>query len=76
MTVTLLSKPGCVPCLATKRAFAAKGIEYTEVDITEDVEALELAKNLGHMQAPVVVVNGGETHWSGFRPDRISELSA
>jgi glutaredoxin-like protein NrdH len=28
---------------------------------------------LGHLQAPVVIA--GESHWSGFRPDRIKALA-
>ncbi len=28
---------------------------------------------LGYLQAPVVVAGG--QHWSGFRPDRIAEVS-
>ena len=28
---------------------------------------------LGYLQAPVVVA--GDSHWSGFRPDRIKELA-
>lgn len=40
----------------------------------EDPEALALAKELGYLQAPVVITAHGD-HWSGFRPDRISSLS-
>jgi glutaredoxin-like protein NrdH len=31
-------------------------------------------KELGYLQAPVVITD--EDHWSGFRPDKISELAA
>ncbi|GED11318.1 glutaredoxin-like protein NrdH [Cellulosimicrobium cellulans] len=72
--VTVYSKPACVQCDATYRALDRKGIEYTVVDISTDVDALEQVRALGYLQAPVVVA--GEESWSGFRPDQITALSA
>lgn len=37
----------------------------------EDPEALALAKELGFLQAPVVI--SGKESWSGFRPDLIAQ---
>jgi glutaredoxin-like protein NrdH len=74
MSVTVYSKPACVQCDATYRALDRKGIEYSVVDITQDTDALEMVRGLGYLQAPVVVA--GDAHWSGFRPDRITELAA
>lgn len=73
MSITVYTKPSCVQCNATYRAMDAKGIEYVIKDMSEDPEALEMAKNLGYLQAPVVIA--GEDHWSGFRPDKIEELA-
>ncbi|UOQ60360.1 glutaredoxin-like protein NrdH [Leucobacter rhizosphaerae] len=73
MTVTLFSKPSCVQCTATARAFKERGIAHVVRDLSEEVDALELVKGLGYMQAPVVVTD--DEHWSGFRPDRINELA-
>lgn len=73
MSITVYSKPACVQCEATYRAFDKRGIEYTIVDISQDVEALEMVRGLGYLQAPVVVA--GDSHWSGFRPDQISQLA-
>lgn len=70
--VTVLSKPACVQCTATYRSLDSKGIKYQIRDMSEDPEALSLAKELGYLQAPVVIA--GEDHWSGFRPDKISSL--
>ena len=70
--VTVLSKENCVQCTATYRALDSKGIEYKVRDIGEDSEAMALAKELGYLQAPVVI--SGDQHWSGFRPDKISAL--
>lgn len=74
MTITVYSKPACVQCNATYRALNKAGIDYDVIDVTEDPSALETVKNLGYMQAPVVVTDEG--HWSGFRPDKITELVA
>lgn len=72
MIVTVYSKPACVQCVATYRALDKQGISYQVVDLTEDDVALQTVRGLGYQQAPVVIA--GEDHWSGFRPDKISEL--
>lgn len=74
MTVTVYTKPSCVQCGGTFRALDSRGIEYEIRDLTVDEQALELVKQLGYLQAPVVVTDEG--HWSGFRPDKIDELAA
>jgi len=74
MTVTVYTKPSCVQCTATYRALNAKGIEFEIFDVSIDDKALQAVKDLGYLQAPVVMVDG--EHWSGFRPDKIDELAA
>lgn len=71
MTVRVFSKPACVQCDATYRALTAAGIPYTTTDLTTNPDALEHVKQLGYMQAPVVVTD--TEHWSGFRPDLITQ---
>ncbi|MFN3938144.1 MAG: glutaredoxin-like protein NrdH [Gemmobacter sp.] len=73
MNITVYSKPACVQCTATTRALAARGLDYTLVDLTADDEALARVTALGYRQAPVVVA--GEAHWAGFRPDLIGRLA-
>ncbi|WPF83950.1 glutaredoxin-like protein NrdH [Sanguibacter sp. 4.1] len=72
--VTVYSKPAGVQCDATYRALDKHGIAYDVVDLTQDPTALELVRSLGYLQAPVVIA--GDTHWSGFRPDQITALTA
>jgi glutaredoxin-like protein NrdH len=72
-TITVFSKPACVQCRATYRALDKLGREYVVVDISEDADARDYVMSLGHLQAPVVVVDG--EHWSGYRPDRIAALA-
>lgn len=72
MSITVYTKPGCVQCNATFRALDKAGADYSSTDVTQDSAALDHIKQLGHMQAPVVETS--TDHWSGFRPDKISEL--
>ena len=53
MNITLYTKPACVQCSATKRAFDLAGIDYRLIDITEVPEAREYMMALGYLQAPV-----------------------
>lgn len=51
-----------------------EGVAYSTVNIMDDPTALEKVKELGYLQAPVVVA--GEETWSGFQPERIKKLAA
>ncbi|POH59618.1 NrdH-redoxin [Cryobacterium zongtaii] len=74
--MTVCSKPNCVQCTATYRALDRQGIEYQVVDLTGSDAALEyVTQELGDSQAPVVVVDEHD-HWSGFRPDKITQHAA
>lgn len=73
MAITVYTKPSCVQCTATKRALKKHGLEFEEVDLVEDADALATVKALGYQQAPVVFANGD--HWSGYRPDKIKALA-
>ena len=74
MTITVYTKPNCVMCDSTFRALFSKGIDPEYVNLAANPQALEEVKALGYMQAPVVVTD--DDHWSGFRPDKISEVVA
>lgn len=73
MSITVYTKPSCVQCNATKRALQKNGLEFTEVDLTQDADALATVKALGYQQAPVVFAGGD--HWAGYRPDKIRALA-
>ncbi|CCQ18090.1 Glutaredoxin-like protein NrdH [Rhodococcus sp. AW25M09] len=76
MSITVYTKPECNNCDQTKRRLNKHGIDYTTVDVTEDVAAREFVTDgLGYRQMPVVVVDEN-THWSGFRIDAIDKLTA
>lgn len=78
-TLTVMTKPSCVQCNATYRQLDKVGLSYDSVDMSQDLEALELARSLGYMQAPVVIVRdaAGEVvdRWSGFDPDKIKGIA-
>lgn len=71
-TITVYSKPGCVQCTATYRTLDDRGIDYIIIDLSQEPSAVDIVKELGHLQAPVVVTP--TQHWSGFRPDRIATI--
>lgn len=73
MTITVYTKPACVQCHATYKALDKQGLTYQVVDISADDDARDYVMSLGYQQAPVVVA--GDTHWSGFRPDRVKALA-
>ncbi|CNF20748.1 glutaredoxin-like protein NrdH [Yersinia nurmii] len=73
MSIIIYSKPDCVQCNATYRAFDRHGISYQIIDLTNDSQAFNHVKSLGYQQVPVIVA--GDDHWSGFRPDKIRALS-
>ncbi|MFW5393074.1 glutaredoxin-like protein NrdH [Yersinia sp. 2544 StPb PI] len=72
MSIIIYSKPDCVQCNATYRAFDKQGISYQKIDLTADLQALNHVKSLGYQQVPVIIA--GNEHWSGFRPDKINAL--
>jgi glutaredoxin-like protein NrdH len=71
--VTVYTLPACVQCDSTKRLLTRNSVEYQEVDLSQDADAMSMVRELGYSAAPVVMV--GDDHWSGFRPDKISALS-
>ena len=73
MSITVYSKPACVQCKATMRHLDSKGIEYGIVDLSKDPEAMKRVKELGYLQAPVIVTS--DEHWSGYQPDKIDSIT-
>lgn len=80
-SLLVLTKPECVQCNSTYRSLSKKGLAHDSVDISvpAGAEWYAKAKELGYMQAPVVLVLDLDgaiiDHWSGFRPDKLEEYS-
>lgn len=58
----------------TMRTLDRQGVSYEVVDVSQDAAAAEQLQAWGYRQVPVVQV--GEEHWSGFRPERLASISA
>lgn len=69
--ITVYSKPNCFRCEAAKKYLLNKGIEFKEIDVFEDEEALKMLRDAGYSQMPVVDING--VKHTGFRPDVLSK---
>lgn len=57
----------------TARTLDRKGVLYHVIDVSQNEEAAAQLRAWGYRQLPVVQV--GDEHWSGFRPDRLAALS-
>ena len=70
--ITVYSKPNCVRCEMAKRYLNDKGVPFEEVDVFENAEALQMLRDEGRSEMPVVDING-ERH-SGFRPEKLAKV--
>lgn len=71
--VTVYSKPGCGGCIATKRFLKKNSVDFTEINVYEDEEAMDRVVNtLGYKQMPVVETP--QDHWSGYKEDKLKSL--
>ncbi len=74
-SVMVYSRPRCVQCVATYRGLEQAGISFEVVDLSTCSDAtMAYVMELGHMQAPIVVVTD-QDHWAGFRPDHIARVA-
>nr|DAN39399.1 MAG TPA: glutaredoxin-like protein [Caudoviricetes sp.] len=73
--VTVYSKPDCMRCEMTKEFLKQNNVEFKEVNVEENEEALELIKTHGFKRLPVVTRNGSfDFAFSGFQIDLLDEL--
>ena len=72
--VTVYSLPNCVQCNATMRTMDKLGIEYRIESASDHAESL---KKRGYRSAPIVRVetDSYEDWWSGFKPEKIKDLT-
>lgn len=59
-------------CEFSKKYLNDKGIEFKEINVFEDDEALAMLRDAGYSQMPVVDIDG-EFH-TGFRPDVLAKV--
>ena len=73
--------PSCGACIASKSSLRRHDIEFEEVDLTKNPEALAMVKGLGYERAPVTFRTDPATdhvleHWGGYRLDKIKATAA
>lgn len=77
MKIRVYSKPNCVQCDTTKRFMDKHQIRFDDVDLTQDPISMDMVKELGYTQVPVVYIESkriGVRHWSGFRHGELESL--
>ena len=75
--IKVYSIPNSLDCSMTKDFFKANNVEFEEINIEENEEALEQIKAIGLKRLPVVIGmknNSVEFAFSGFQIDLLDEL--
>lgn len=72
--VTVFSKDNCIQCKMIKKFLKQHQINFIEHNIDEQPEYVDQLKAEGFMATPVVKLPNGNA-FSGFRPDRLSQLA-
>ena len=70
--ITVYSKPGCGMCVFTKKHLEKSGVDFHEVDVTQDSDGLAHIKSLGYSGLPVVKF--GNVHFNGFNPAELDKI--
>ena len=73
MSITVYTKAHCPQCDATKRQLTKQGLEFEQVDLTEDQTLIDQFIAQGFKQTPIVVTD--QETWSGYRPDLIRKAA-
>lgn len=74
MNITLFSKNNCMQCKMTKRFLAENNINFEEVNIDNEPDALGWLKEQGFQSVPVITSDA--TTVVGFRPDQLRQLAS
>ena len=71
--VKIFSTPTCVYCITLKKFLKEHNIEYEDIDVGQDKDALkEMIEKSGQMGVPVTEIDGQII--VGFNKEKISEL--
>lgn len=73
--IKIFSIPNCVPCLQTKTYLHAHGVEFEEIDATEDPEQA-LAYRVSAAPTIIILNEAGEVvdRFSGYSKERLAKL--
>lgn len=62
MKLEVFSKVQCPKCNALKTFLSVQGLEYVELRVDEDDDALQRVRDMGLQSLPVLVVDGDDDH--------------
>ncbi len=74
MNIKLFSKNNCMQCKMVKRFLTENKINFEEINIDNDRNALEWLKSQGYQSVPVI--QSDATTVVGFRPDQLRQLAS
>ena len=69
--IKVYSKPNCMACNFSKKYLEDRGVEFEEIDVFKNAEALAMLRDKGFSQMPVVSMDG-EFH-TGFQPNLLAK---
>jgi len=70
--IKVYSTPSCPYCVTLKKFLAEKGVEFEDIDVSQDQKELEeMVEKSGQMGVPVIDLNGQII--VGFDRDKILE---
>lgn len=73
VTIKIYTTPTCAFCKMAKEHFKSKGLEYTEYDVSKDVEKQkEMIDKTGQFGVPAIDINGKIV--IGFDKPKINQL--
>ncbi|ALO80890.1 glutaredoxin domain-containing protein [Enterococcus faecalis] len=67
--LTVYTKNNCFPCTMTKRKLQELGVNYKEINVDEDLAALEYLMECGLRSLPVVFKDDEAIITGGFAPN-------
>lgn len=74
MNVKIFSKNNCMQCKMVKRFLAENKIDFEEVNIDEQPEAISWLKDQGFQSVPIITSDAATV--IGFRPDQLRHLAS
>lgn len=73
MTIKLYSTPTCPWCSMTKKYFDTRNVQYQDIDVTKDRNAVEeMVAKSGQRGVPVIDIDGSII--IGFDKERVDNL--
>lgn len=73
--VTVYSTPTCPFCVMAKNYIKSKGLEFEDVDVSQDQQkAIEMVQKSGQMGVPVIEIDGKIV--VGYQPQIFDSLLA